>query len=242
MVSFPHGKINLGLHVIAKRDDGYHNLETCFYPVPCTDILEILPAVKTSLTVTGRSVPGKPDENLCVRAYERLRKEFSLPPVHIHLHKILPMGAGLGGGSSDAAFTLKMANAIFDLRLTMAQLETHAAAIGSDCAFFLHDQPMLAKGRGEQLSPAACSLKGKFLLLVVPPEHVSTAEAFSNLTPAAPARTLEEVIQTPVPEWKALLKNDFEESVFRKFPSIRLLKEKMYSLGAEYAGMTGSGS
>ncbi len=239
MVAFPHSKINLGLHVISKRQDGYHNLSTCFYPVPWTDILEILPADEFRFTQTGLALPGKPEDNLCLKAYRVLG---DLPPVNIHLHKIIPSGAGLGGGSADAAFTLKMLNEIFSLQLTEAQLREKALGIGSDCPFFIDNRPQWGSGRGEILEPAPISLKGYFLVVVYPDIHVSTAEAFANITPAAHNHSISEIVMKPVSSWRELLVNDFEKSVFRKFPSLKQLKDDLYEEGAIYASMTGSGS
>lgn len=243
MVSFPHAKINLGLHVIRKRPDGFHDLETCFYPVPWTDILEIIPAKEFQFSSSGLPVDGNSESNLCVKAYMLLKKDFDLPPVQIHLHKIIPMGAGLGGGSSDAAFTLRQLNESFSLGLSQSRLMDYAAQLGSDCAFFISDEPKLGTGRGEVLSPASVSLKGKFIAIIKPPVHVSTADAFAGIVPKESQVNLKDVVEhKPISEWKSLLKNDFEETVFKKFPVIRDMKDKLYAMGAMYASMSGSGS
>jgi 4-diphosphocytidyl-2-C-methyl-D-erythritol kinase len=242
MVIFPHCKINLGLHVISKREDGYHNIETCFYPIPWTDILEIIPAREFSFTSSGSDIPGKEEDNLCIRAYRLLQTQFNLTPVKIHLHKVLPTGAGLGGGSSDAAFTLRLLNSIFDLNLNTIQLREFAAQLGSDCAFFIDDKPMLGSGRGEQLAEVPSILKELYMIIIKPDIHVSTAEAYAGVKPHVPNQTLAEILTLPVVEWKDLLVNDFEKSVFVKYPAIESIKKELYDHGALYASMSGSGS
>jgi 4-diphosphocytidyl-2-C-methyl-D-erythritol kinase len=242
MVVFPHCKINLGLHVISKREDGYHNIETCFYPVPWTDILEIIPAKEFSFTSSGSVIPGKEEDNLCIKAYHLLKKQFGLAPVKIHLHKVLPTGAGLGGGSSDAAFTLRLLNSVFDLKLNSNRLREYSSQLGSDCAFFVEDKPMLGIGRGEQLVEFPLSLKGYYLVLIKPDIHVSTADAYAGVKPHAPIQNLSAILERPVIEWKDLLINDFEKSVFDKYPAIELIKDELYERGALYASMSGSGS
>jgi len=242
MVCFPHCKINLGLNVVSKRPDGFHHVETCFYPVPFADILEIIPAPEFVFTQSGIAVPGRPEENLCLRAYELLAKDFGVGNVKMHLHKIIPMGAGLGGGSSDAAFTLRLLNTVFDLKISIEQLKRYASQIGSDCSFFVEDTPRLGTGRGEILSPLSLHLKGHYLVLIKPEVHVSTADAYSGVTPQKNEFSVEEILKLPLAVWRDNLKNDFEKSIFEKYPLIGRLKEKMYSLGAAYASMSGSGS
>lgn len=243
MVVFPPCKINLGLAVLSKRTDGFHNLETCFYPIPWVDVLEIIPSETFAFSISGNLIPGAPEENLCVKAYSLLKKDFDLPSIKIHLHKIIPPGAGLGGGSSDGAYTLRLLNTIFSLGLSQQELINYAARLGSDCAFFIHDRAMMGKGRGEILEDVAFSLKGKFLVVVKPGIHVSTAEAFGGITPHHAVISIHNIIlQYPIHQWKGLLKNDFEDSVFKKYPTIKMLKEKLYQLGAIYASMTGSGA
>lgn len=242
MVVFPHCKINLGLHVISKRDDGYHNIETCFYPVPWRDVLEIIKSNQFSFSQSGLTIPGNAGENLCVKAYQLLQKDFNLTPVQIHLHKVIPTGAGLGGGSSDAAFTLRALNSIFNLNLSQTALKSYAAQLGSDCTFFIDDKPMLASGRGEILSETSLSLKGKYLVIIKPDIHVSTAEAYSGVRPKQPAQSISKIINEAIPNWKADLSNDFEESVFKNHSSIKEIKAKLYLHGARYASMSGSGA
>ena len=242
MVSFPHCKINLGLHVVAKRSDGYHNIETCFYPVPRTEILEVIKSDKFDFTTSGLTVAGAVNDNLCVKAYHLMANNFKLSSVKIHLHKILPMGAGVGGGSADAAFMLRTLNTLFKLNLSQAVLKNYAAELGSDCAFFLQDEPMLAEGRGEILSIAPVSLKGKYLVLVKPDVHVATADAYAGIVPTKPMNSLQDVLQLPIESWRDKLVNDFEPSVFKKFPAIAELKSRLYKNGAVYACMSGSGA
>lgn len=243
MVSFSPCKINLGLNIISKRPDGYHNILTCFYPVPWNDILEIVPAKNFSFFVSGDSVPGVAKNNLCVKAHEILKKDFDLTPVSIHLHKIIPTGAGLGGGSSDAAYTLRILNRIFDLALSHETLKGYAALLGSDCAFFIEDKPMLGSERGAVLSDVSLTLKGKYLVIVKPEVHISTAEAYANTSPRHPKIELRKILEKhSIREWKELLKNDFEDSLFKQFPIIEDIQQKLYALGAAYASMSGSGS
>ncbi len=243
MVSFPHCKINLGLNVISKRSDGFHDIETCFYPIPWTDILEIIPSQELKFTTSGLTIPGQSQDNLCLKAYELLKKDFDLPPVQIHLHKLLPTGAGLGGGSSNAAFTLRTINEIFELRLSYDNLYAYASFLGSDCAFFIQDSPKVGSGRGEILSPATLSLKGKFMVLVKPDIHVATAEAYAGIEPKSAQLSIKEIVEKrPIESWKEFLVNDFEASVFKRFPAIGELKNDLYQAGAVYASMSGSGS
>jgi len=229
MVAFPPCKINLGLSIVRKRTDGFHDIETIFYPVPWTDILEVIPSDKFEFTVTGNVIPGKDDDNLCVRAH----KILDAPPAKIHLHKIIPTGAGLGGGSSDAAWTLRLLNDVFELKHSKEELKRYAAQLGSDCAFFIEDAPKLGSGRGEILTPVDIDLKGKFIVIVKPDIHVSTAEAYAGVVPKEARLDVKDMST-----WK----NDFEESVFKKYPLIKSIKESLREAGASYASMSGSGS
>ncbi|MEQ9591264.1 MAG: 4-(cytidine 5'-diphospho)-2-C-methyl-D-erythritol kinase [Cyclobacteriaceae bacterium] len=241
MVSFPNCKINLGLHVLSKREDGFHEIETCFYPVPWTDVLEIVPSNKFIFNSTGLSIPGSPDDNLCVRAYRLLQAKFKLTPVAIHLHKVVPMGAGLGAGSSDAALTLRSINEVFELKLDNSALKEFASNLGSDCSFFIENKPLLGKGKGDELEEVNVSLNGKYLVIVKPPIHISTKDAYSGIVPKASRRSLSEILGVPS-MWKQELVNDFEVSIFRRFPEIESVKNKLYECGAYYACMSGSGS
>jgi len=242
MISFPHCKINLGLNVISKRSDGYHNIETCFYPVPRVDILEIIPTNEFSFSQSGVIVPGDENDNLCVKAFHLLKNDFRIKNVKIHLHKLISVGAGLGGGSSDGSFTLRLLDKIFDLKIPVEQLKIYASQLGSDCSFFVEDHPMIGTRRGENLSSASVSLKGCYLVLVNPGIHIPTSNAYSGIVSQQPEFSIEETLKFPVTEWAGKLKNDFEESIFAKHPIIGQLKEKLYSSQAVYASMSGSGS
>lgn len=241
MVFFPHCKINLGLQIISKREDGYHEIETCFYPVPWCDALEVIKSDQFQFTQSGTAIPGREEDNLCVKAYQLLKKDFDLQPIKLHLHKVIPTGAGLGGGSSDAAFTLRALNFIFDFNLSHDKVTTYASTLGSDCSFFVSDKPMLGSGRGEILSETSVTLKGKYLILVKPDIHVSTAEAYAGVIPKS-NQSLKEILALPITDWKQRLKNDFEESVFKKHPQIEVIKNELYNQGALYASMSGSGA
>lgn len=242
MVAFPPCKINLGLSITSKREDRFHDLETCFHPVPWTDILEIIPAKELGFTSSGNTIPGKAEDNLCLKAYHLLKTDFDIAPVKIHLHKIIPIGAGLGGGSSDAAYALRLLNDIFNLSLSIDQLKKYAAKLGSDCSFFVQDKPMLGSGKGEILMEIDVSLNGFYLVIVKPAIHISTQEAYSGIVPKQPSIKINEIVKQPVNSWKGILKNDFEESIFKKHPAIAEIKTKLYSSGAIYASMSGSGS
>lgn len=246
MITFPNIKINLGLSITEKRPDGYHNLETVFYPVALEDALEIRtnPEAQQKFTLHqhGMEIAGNPENNLVVKAYLLLDKEFHLPPVEIHLYKHIPSGAGLGGGSSDAAFMLKLLNEHYNLQLSDNQLEDYAVTLGADCAFFIKNTPTYAEGIGNIFSPIELSLKGYRIMIVKPDVFVSTREAFANIRPHRPEYPVREVIRRPVAEWKDTLINDFEASVFPQYPVIGEIKEELYHQGAIYASMSGSGS
>jgi 4-diphosphocytidyl-2-C-methyl-D-erythritol kinase len=242
MVAFPNCKINLGLHIVEKRADGFHNIETCFYPVPIADILEIIPSEKFSFQSSGLQIPGDDKSNLSVKAFYLLSKDFSLKPVSIHLHKTIPLGAGLGGGSSDAASMLMMLNEIFSLGISQSGLHRYAENLGSDCAFFVYNRPMMGTDKGQVLNETNVSLKGKFIVIVKPPIHVSTADAYAGVTPKDPEFALVDILARPIEEWKRSLRNDFEVSVFKKYPEIERIKGALYDAGAAYASMSGSGS
>ena len=242
MITFPNAKINLGLNIVERRPDGYHNIETVFYPIPLTDVLEIVPAAETSLTCYGNPVDCLPEKNLVMRAYRMLQERYDLPPVAIYLYKHIPDGAGLGGGSSDAAHALLMLNQMFDLGIEAADLATMAATLGADCAFFIYNRPMLATGIGDVMSPVDVDLKGKMLLLVKPPVGVDTRTAYSRVVPAPSTMDLSQLITQPVETWDGLLVNDFEPSVFAALPQLWLIKASLIDAGAQYAAMSGSGS
>lgn len=243
MVSFPNCKINLGLRILRKREDGYHDLETIFYPLPVRDVLETVRANELRFYPTGLPIPGDPSQNLAAKAFHLLKGDFpQLPFVAIHLHKNIPIGGGLGGGSSDGAFMLQLLNSQFQLGLTPDQLMTYAARLGSDCPFFLLNKPCLANGRGERLEPLALDLSSYSFLIVHPGIHISTARAFSLCTPSAAGPSLKDSITRPVTTWADTLVNDFEEPVFREHPVLRTIKQQLYDRSAIYASLTGSGS
>ncbi len=240
MLLYPNAKINLGLNVVRKRSDGYHDIETLFYPVPSIcDILELTHADTFRMRVYGATVEG---ENLCEKAWKLLHDSYDIPPVEIGLYKKIPMGAGLGGGSADAAFTLSGLNELFSLGLSLETLSGLAARLGSDCAFFIYNRPMLASGRGEILTPLDFSL-GDHPLRIFPQDvFVSTKEAYGGITPREPALPIQAIVQRPIREWRGLLVNDFEETVFAKHPSLAAARDALYAGGALYAAMSGSGS
>tara|TARA_B110000977_G_scaffold27395_1_gene34641 strand:- start:24337 stop:25164 length:828 start_codon:yes stop_codon:yes gene_type:complete len=238
MILFPNAKINIGLNILSKREDGYHNLETIFYPIAWKDSLEIIKSNDQQFSSSGISIPG--DGNLCQQAYDLLDRDFGLESVHIHLHKNIPIGAGLGGGSSDAAFTLMGLNEMFDLKLSSIQLKEYALKLGADCPFFIDNKACLAKGIGEELTDVVLNISNVFLLVATPDVHVSTAMAYSGVVPQIPEVSLQKLISEPMPNWS--MKNDFEEGIFRLEPKIKALKDKMLDHGAIYCSMSGSGS
>jgi 4-diphosphocytidyl-2-C-methyl-D-erythritol kinase len=246
MILFSPAKINIGLHILEKRDDGFHNIRSVIYPTGLCDILEIKVLPEGSkpfcLSQSGILIDADPENNLVSRAWRLLINETALPPVAIHLHKQIPVGAGLGGGSSNATYALKALNQLAQESLNRGRLEELAAWLGSDCPFFLHHGPMMMEGRGEILKQAEVNLAGSFLVLLFPRIHVSTAEAYAGVHPESPVFPLENLISRPVEHWADLIKNDFEESVSAKFPLIREMKNALYHEGAQYASMSGSGS
>ena len=245
MIKFPNAKINLGLNIVSRRPDGYHNIETVFYPINLTDVLEVVPAKGDDATLTtyGRNIDCPVEKNLVMKAYRLMQREFAAPAVDIFLTKIIPDGAGLGGGSADAAFTMLAVNDIFNLNVPKPQLAQLAATIGADCPFFIYNEPMLATGIGDRLSAIDCSLKGYRLLLVKSDEiSVPTALAYSRVTPKPSDTPIDEILGRPVGEWQSMLKNDFEPSVFAAFPQLADVKAEMLRQGAVYAAMSGSGS
>lgn len=243
MVAFPNAKINLGLFVTEKRNDGYHNLETCMIPIPWQDGVEIIPAKKFAFSSTGIQLPDRPEKNLVVRAFRLLQKELNLEQAQIHLHKSIPSGAGLGGGSADAAFMLNLMNEQFQLFLDSFILEDYAEILGSDCPFFINNEPAIATGKGEMLEPLDHNpLENKHLAVIVPNIHISTQEAYSGIIPRKPPKSIRSILQEPIENWREELVNDFETSIFPQYPELEGIKSKLYEEGALYAGMTGSGS
>ncbi len=246
MVVFPNAKINLGLNIISKRPDNYHNIETLFYPIGLSDILEVVPisasVERNLISLSGIVVDGDPKDNLVMKAYHLLAEWFDMPAVQIYLDKNIPFGAGLGGGSSDAAFMLRLLRDKFDLPVENEELLSLAVKLGADCPFFLLNCPMMARGIGNEFEQVDFSLFGKFIVLIKPPVKVSTPEAYALVKPNRPEVSIPEILKMPIKEWKDLLKNDFEESVFYRYPVIRTIKERLYFKGAVYASMSGSGS
>jgi len=242
MLIFPNAKINIGLNVIERRVDGYHNLETIFYPLAIKDALEIVEADELSFESSGLEIPGRVEDNLCLKGYHLLKKDFDVPPVKIHLHKHIPIGAGLGGGSADAAFFIRLMNQKFELGLNDDRMMAYARQLGADCAFFIKNEPVFAFEKGDEFEPVKLDLSKYHIALVMPPVHVSTAEAYRGVKPAAVEYSLMELVQEPVNEWKKFIKNDFEVSIFRDHPEVRGVKAALYEAGALYASMSGSGA
>lgn len=258
MISFPNARISLGLHVTGKRNDGYHNIESLMLPVSMHDSLEFVvsPDGITRFTAGGHPLPASVRPNLCMQAHELLNESLKkhkfpeakeapkgFPPLHIHLHKAIPAGSGLAGGSANAAFMLKMLNSAFDLKLTKKQLAKLAATLGSDCPFFIHNKPMLATGRGNIFKSISAKQFEKFnIIIVVPPIHISTEKAYQEIEPKTPKYALSEIIEAPLNECLSKLTNDFEKVVFRKYPQIKTIKTNLLANGAEYASLSGSGS
>jgi len=242
MLSFPCAKINIGLNVLRKRADGYHEISSCFYPVKLFDALEITIATEMSLDISGLIWQEDLEKNSCMLAYRALSKLADLPPFAISLIKRIPLGAGLGGGSSDAASMLKMLNNMANMNLGSDMLEVIAARIGSDCPFFIQSKPAIATGRGEVLRPSSVSLKGYFIALVKPDFEISTTTAYLGVKSGIPEITLEEALSLPIMEWKNLIKNDFETHLFKLYPELAIIKTELYASGAIYASLSGSGS
>jgi 4-diphosphocytidyl-2-C-methyl-D-erythritol kinase len=242
MLAFANAKINLGLFLTEKRKDGYHNLQTVFYPVKIFDVVEIIDANSTTFRSSGIEIPGNAEDNSCLSAFARLQAEFKLPNQQITLLKNIPIGAGLGGGSADAAFLIKLVNQKFNLGLTKDKMQDYARGIGADCAFFIENKPIYAFAKGDEFEEISIDMSSYFLVLIKPAIHVSTVEAYRNVKVSEPSKTLKEVINLPLADWKTNIFNDFEESVFAAHPQIDEIKTKLYASGATFALMSGSGS
>jgi len=242
MIVFPNAKINIGLNITSRRPDGYHNIETVFYPIRIYDALEALPGKELTFQSSGLDIPGKIEDNLCIKAYHLIGNDYNLPQVNIHLHKHIPIGAGLGGGSADAAFFIRLIDQQFDLGLSTDQKLSYARQLGADCAFFIESKPVFAFEKGDQFETIKLDLSKYHMVLIMPPAHVSTSEAYRGVKPADVKYSLYELIAEPVKEWKHFIKNDFEESVFKNHPVIRGVKAALYETGALYASMSGSGA
>jgi 4-diphosphocytidyl-2-C-methyl-D-erythritol kinase len=249
MLAFPNAKINLGLHILNRRSDGFHDIETVFYPVHWCDVLEIIlsdqnqvKSKSTSFRSSGIKIIGSKQKNLCIKAFELLKQKYNLPQIQMHLHKVIPIGAGLGGGSSDASHALMLLNNLFNLRMTREELESEATKLGSDCAFFIRNKPVLAKGKGNEFEEIEVTLKDYFLVIVKPDIYINTADAYKSVTLSTERKSLKEITEKPVSEWKKYLVNDFEKSIFNKYPLVEYVKKELYYHGATYASMSGSGS
>lgn len=240
MITFPNAKINLGLNVISKRSDGYHNISSCFYPIGWSDVLEIIPSKSFQFTTSGLPISRNIDTNLCVKAFRLLEKEYHLNPVHIHLHKVIPMGSGLGGGSSDGAFTLKLLNQLFKLNKSTEKLQHYASLLGSDCTFFIKNKPALISGTGNRLTLSDFDLKDCQIIVVCPNIHISTRITYQEINPQAPDKYIQDILLSGIKSFKKTLKNDFEKSINNT--EIFKVKKELYQKGAIYASMSGSGS
>lgn len=242
MINFPNAKINLGLNIVSKREDGYHNLETVFYPIMIQDALEIIEAEEDVFVEVGIQTGTDPDSNLVMKALKLMRTHYEIPKLEIQLLKKIPFGAGIGGGSADAAFMLKLLNQKFELGASDTELASYALQLGADCPFFIYNRPLFASGIGELFENVELSLDTYHLVLVKPDIHISTKDAFARIIPKQPEISLKEIIKLPMSEWKSLMINDFENSLILKYPQIDAIKQRLYSLGAIYTSMSGSGA
>ena len=248
MISFPNAKINIGLNIIEKREDGFHDIQSIMYPVGLTDALDVIEnteegSERISITSSGINIPGDATDNLCYYAYHLIAADYPLPNVKLHLHKHIPIGAGLGGGSSDASFFIRLLNDKFDLGLAWGEMHNYARQLGSDCSFFISNKPAFAEGKGDQYESINITLAGYYVVLVYPNYLINTAKAYSGVTPKMPERSLEnDILNLPIEQWKEFIHNDFEDSIFLEFPELLSIKEKLYKEGAVYASMSGSGS
>ncbi len=247
MICFPNAKINIGLRVVERQSDGYHHIETILYPVGLSDILEFVEdsAVNSGtcrLKITGLSIPAPVEDNLVMKAYKLMNRNKKLPGIQAHLHKIIPMGSGLGGGSSDAAFMLKSLDEVYTSGMNQGEMANIAANIGSDCPFFIRNTPVYAFGKGERFKEINLDLSGLYLIMVLPGIHISTPEAYASVSVGKPEQSLYDLIRFPVETWKDNIINDFETNIFKRFPELEMIKEELYRLGAVFASMSGSGS
>lgn len=244
MLCFPNAKINIGLNIVEKRTDGFHNIETIFYPIPLTDGLEIMNSSEENYQFSSSGIPINIEDkdNIVCKTFELIRSKYNIPSTAIHLHKNIPFGAGLGGGSADAAFMIKMLNKQYKLGILSNEMENLAGQLGSDCPFFINNKPVFAKGKGNIFSKIDSTLTGYHILLVKANIHIGTPEAYSNVIPSRPNKSLKELIQNPIENWKHLIFNDFENSIFPNHPELAKIKSELYEMGAIYASMSGSGS
>ena len=246
MICFPNAKINIGLNIVSKRKDGYHNLETIFYPIPLKDVLEFVVPEKqvkeTSIEVSGTKLDISNKENICIKAYNLLSANYELPNLLVYLHKMIPSGAGLGGGSTDASFLLKQLNQYFKLNISEKEMVDYASKLGADCAFFFKNEAVFASGIGNQFEQVKLSLKRYYILVIKPPFSINTLNAFKDIRPTIPKTSLKEIINQPVSSWKNQIRNDFEIPLFQKHPGLSKIKTDLYNLGADFATLSGSGS
>jgi 4-diphosphocytidyl-2-C-methyl-D-erythritol kinase len=242
MITFPSAKINIGLNITGRRSDGYHNLETVFYPIKIKDALEVIESAEMNFETSGIAIPGHANENLCLQAYDLLRNDFDLPNISIHLHKKIPIGAGLGGGSADAAFFIKLINEKFELGLSTENMQNYCRRLGADCAFFVENKPVFAYGKGDEFENVDLDLSNYFMALVMPPVHVSTGEAYRGVQPKEPQQSLKELIKLPIEQWQGKVTNDFEHHILKNHPVIRGVKNSLLEAGALFALMSGSGA
>lgn len=242
MIRFPIAKINIGLNVKEKRPDGFHNIESVFYPLPLRDVLEAVPAKRFNFNTQGLQIPGDKEDNLCVKAYRLLKETHSIPQVNLFLYKKIPPGSGLGGASSNGTSTLLLMDQLFDLQLPDSVLHDLASRLGSDCPFFIHNEPGYVTGRGEKLRKTSLDLSGYHIVVLVPKQRISTAQAYQNISPSLHSTDLLEILSQPVKKWDGKVKNDFEPFVFRHYPEIKKLKQELREEGALYASLSGSGS
>lgn len=242
MITFPNSKINIGLNITSKRKDGYHNLETIFYPVKIKDAIEVIESSEMGFETSGIEIPVNGNENLCLQAYDLIRRDYDLPNIKIHLHKNIPIGAGLGGGSADAAFFIKLINDKFELQLSDEKMENYCRKLGADCAFFIQNKPVFALNKGDIFEPIELNLSDYHLVLIMPPIHVSTAEAYCGVIPQQPKHSLKDLIKMPIEEWQGNITNDFENHILENYPQIRKVKQHLLAAGAIFSLMSGSGA
>lgn len=242
MLTFPNAKINLGLQIKRKREDGFHEIETCLYPIPLRDSVEIIEAKDDSFKSSGIPISGRIEDNLCMKALFLLRQHFDIPPVYIHLHKVIPHGAGLGGGSSDAVAMIHLLRQMYDLNIDERKMHHYAEQLGSDCAFFVKNKPAIGSGRGEVLHECNVNLRGKIIVLVYPDFGISSAMAYSLIHPQLPEKSLSEILKMDIRNWKDVLVNDFQDILEDKYNLLKSIRFKLYQKGAIYASMSGSGS
>ncbi|MEO5909950.1 MAG: 4-(cytidine 5'-diphospho)-2-C-methyl-D-erythritol kinase [Pelobium sp.] len=242
MITFPNAKINIGLNITGRRADGYHNLETIFYPINIKDALEVVEGAEMTFETSGIEIPGYANENLCLQAYDLMRKDFDLPNIHIHLHKQIPIGAGLGGGSADAAFFIKLINEKFEMGMSMEQMQAYCRKLGADCSFFIANKPVFAFEKGDVFEAIDLDLTKFHMALVMPPVHVSTGEAYRGVHPKEPQQSLKDLIKMPIEEWQGQITNDFEDHILKNHPQIREVKASLLEAGALFSLMSGSGA